>query len=377
MTTKIRFSRTLAIAFALLMVSALLLTPAYAAAPQVKSLGLESPSKTMNVHVMLNLRNQSELQSLIKNLQDKSSPNYHKFLTKEQFAAQFAPTAADSKKVADYLAANGLTVTHIDRNNMAVSATGTVAALQRAFNTQIEKVQTDGQVFNRPMRAPSVAPSIAPLVKNIAGLHTMKARSYTARPVDFKTKKAVAPKKISKNGLFFPGDCFSVNNAKYNLTGTGLQAIYSGNGYPASACGYSAAEMQKAYGFDAVIASGLDGTGQIVTVVDPYGSYSIGYDAYWFSQFETPSNPLVLGTNFFIIDNPVGGTPDCTVSATQQCGWETEVTLDVEWSHAMAPGATIVLVVAPTQNFSDLAAIDLWIATEAFSGSVSHSFRLP
>ena len=92
MKTEGNCGRALAIAFALLTVSALLLTPAYAQAPQLKSLGLESPSKVMNVHVMLNLRNQSELQSLIKDIQDKNSPNYHKFLTKEQFAAKFAPT---------------------------------------------------------------------------------------------------------------------------------------------------------------------------------------------------------------------------------------------------------------------------------------------
>jgi subtilase family serine protease len=57
----------------------------------------------------------------------KGSPNYKKFLTKQQFAAQFAPTAADSQMVANYLAANGQTVTHIDSHNLAVSATGSVA----------------------------------------------------------------------------------------------------------------------------------------------------------------------------------------------------------------------------------------------------------
>src|SRR5271165_2857711 len=98
MTTETRFGGILAIAFTLLMVCALFLTPAYAQAPKAQSLGLENPGKTMNVHVMLNLRNEKELQSLMKDIQDKNSPNYHKFLTKEQFAAKFAPTAADSKK---------------------------------------------------------------------------------------------------------------------------------------------------------------------------------------------------------------------------------------------------------------------------------------
>jgi subtilase family serine protease len=77
--------------------------------------------------------------------------------------------------------------------------------------------------------------------------------------------------KAKTNGAFFPGDCFSVNSDVPHLYGTGLQAIYSGNQYPDASCGYWPAEVQHAYGFDTVIQSGLDGTGQIITIVDPYG----------------------------------------------------------------------------------------------------------
>src|SRR5271157_3028334 len=137
MTTEKRFSGILTIAFALLMVSALLLTPAYAQAPQVKSLGLESPSKTMTVGVMLNLHDKAGLDALVKGLHDKSSPNYKKFLTKEQFIQRFAPTAGESKQVQDYLKANGLKVLRADKNDLTITATGNVAAVEKAFNTQI------------------------------------------------------------------------------------------------------------------------------------------------------------------------------------------------------------------------------------------------
>ena len=381
MSAEIRFSKTWVIAFGLLTTSAVWLTPAYAQATKAKSLGLESPSKPMNVHVMLNLRNQSQLQSLIKDIQDTNSPNYHKFLTKQQFAAQFAPTASDSKKVADYLTANGLKVTHIDSHNLVVSATGTVDTIQKTFNIQIEKVQADGQTFNRPMTPPTLAPSIAPLVKTVGGLHTLKPQFYIARPTSFKNKKPVplAPVKFTKskpNGAFFPGDCFSNSNDILNLVGAGLQAIYSGNQYPDATCGYSPAEMQHAYGFDTVIKSGLDGTGQVITIVDPYGSYSILTDANTFSAtYGLPK--LVPGVNFNLIYNPDGTTPDCVVGPTTQCGAEYEVTLDVEWAHAMAPGATIDLVTTATFNFDDIWATDFWIAQNLPTGSVSHSFGAP
>ena len=69
----------------------------------------------------------------------------------------------------------------------------------------------------------------------------------------------------------------------YNLSGPGLQGTYSGNGYPASGCGYSAAELQHAYGFDTVISGGIDGTGEIIVILDAYGSATITQDAQTYS----------------------------------------------------------------------------------------------
>jgi len=65
------------------------------------------------------------------------------------------------------------------------------------------------------------------------------------------------------------------------------------------------------------------------------------------------------------------------VSNGVTCGWEGETTLDVEWAHALAPKANIVLIVSPTQNFNDLANIDLFIASNIQTASVSHSFGFP
>ena len=175
MTTETRFSRTLTIAFALLMVSALLLTPAYAQGPKAQSLGLESPSKNMTVSVMLNLHNQAGLDAFVKGLHDKNSPNYKKPLTLAEFTQRYAPTAGESKQVQDYLKANGFSIVHADKNNVTVTAVGSVGAIEKTFSTQIGRFQVGADTVNKPLQAPTMSPAISSLVKHVS-LGSLKAK---------------------------------------------------------------------------------------------------------------------------------------------------------------------------------------------------------
>jgi subtilase family serine protease len=361
-------------AFALALLAALLIMITTASAqtpPNVQSLGLERPDKSMDVTVTLNLRNQAQLDALVKQIHDESSPMYRKFLTKDQFAKQFAPTAADSKVVRDYLVSQGLTVTYVDKFNMVVRARGPVANLEKAFATQVGVFQAQGKEFNMPLTEPSVPAMLSTKVKNVGGLSTIQVQSHAVRQSDLATGQPLpgVPVTVGKNGVFFPSNCFGTASPVY-IYGPGLQAVYSGNGY--TLCGYSPAEIRHAYGFDTVINAGLDGTGQTIVVVDAYGSNTLAQDVATFdSIYGLPA------INLNVIYNPTNATPSCVVSDTQKCGWEDETTLDVEWAHAMAPGATIDLVISATNSISDLANIDLWVMENIAPASASHSFGTP
>jgi subtilase family serine protease len=352
---------------------------AQAAAPAVQSLGLENPNKVMTVTVSLNLRNQAALNALTKQIQTKGSPQYRKFLTMTQFASQFAPAAADSLAVKTFLTNQGMTVTYADKYNMVVRARGTVAEIQKAFNTQVGLFESGGQQFNKPLATPTISGALGSKVRNIGGLTTLKARSHLLRPINIKTGLPLPPKPINaatiknaKNGAFFPPTCF-VPSAPLYLFGVGLEAIYSGNGYPGSACGYDPADLQHAYGFDKVINSGWDGTGQTIVIVDAYGSATLAQDI---AAFDSIYGLKPINLN--VIYNPAGGTPDCIIGNGNHCnGWDTEVTLDVEYAHAMAPGATIDLVISPTQQPDDFTNVDLWVAENIGPASASHSYGYP
>ena len=110
------------------------------------------------------------------------------------------------------------------------------------------------------------------------------------------------------------------------------------NASPSTSVYYNPAQIRHAYGVDQVTATG---GGQVIAIVDAYGSSSLQRDLNTFcSYFSLPAIKVPI---YYPQGKPGGNT-----------GWAQETSLDVEWAHAMAPGATIVLVVAKTSSLNNL-----------------------
>ncbi len=117
--------------------------------------------------------------------------------------------------------------------------------------------------------------------------------------------------------------------------------------------GYAPAQIRHAYGFDQVSfstakgAAAGDGSGQTIAIVDAYNDPNISSDLQAFDkQFG-----LVAPAGLTIVNQNGGaGLP------TTDAGWSMEIALDVEWAHAVAPGAKILLVEAQSSNVNDLLA---------------------
>ena len=120
----------------------------------------------------------------------------------------------------------------------------------------------------------------------------------------------------------------------------GNNALPLANGVPST--GYLPSQISKAYGFDQITATNGAGVGQKIAVVVAYGSPNLQSDLNRFNaQYGLPTNSVTVYYP--------SGTP-----TTNDPGWAAETTLDVEWSHAMAPGASIVVVVAPNASGTSL-----------------------
>jgi subtilase family serine protease len=122
------------------------------------------------------------------------------------------------------------------------------------------------------------------------------------------------------------------------------------------------------------VPSSLDGSGQTIVIVDAFGSPTIQNDlAVFDNTFGLPAPPsfqIICGT---------GGCPTLAPGNIphDEVGWTIETSLDVEWAHAIAPGANIVLDVASTSSGSSINVAEA-TAIQQFPGSImSQSFGVP
>jgi subtilase family serine protease len=141
------------------------------AARQVESLGAADPNSVAHFRVYLPLTHTDALERLLQSQTDTTSPNYHQWLSPAQFKQQFGPNRADVAKTKQLLESAGFTVVGEKTQNLEVE--GPVAAVERMFNTQIEKVQIKpGQLAlaaaNRHLNLPQSLASMGAVIPEFA-----------------------------------------------------------------------------------------------------------------------------------------------------------------------------------------------------------------
>src|SRR5262249_21825715 len=119
-------------------------------------------------------------------------------------------------------------------------------------------------------------------------------------------------------------------------------------------------------------ADGFDGTGQTVVITDAFGSPTIREDAEVFSQIY--GLPDLTPENFQVLRAPGAvNSSVCNPRGLCAAGWADEISLDVEWVHAMAPKAHIALVIGPN-NTSDLDEAINWAVVHHLGNTISNSW---
>ena len=139
--------------------------------------GALSSTTQMNVVLALALSNPSGAQALAQRVNNPTDSMYEQFVSPSEFAAAYGPTSAQVNAVTSYLTGKGFTNVQPEANNLFVSATGTVAQVQAAFNTTLQQFNWNGlRVFANT--GPAFVPSsLSGIVLSVLGLNNVPAQA--------------------------------------------------------------------------------------------------------------------------------------------------------------------------------------------------------
>jgi len=295
-----------------------------AAVKNTEPLGRLESFNRLKLAIGLPLRNQAALSNLLQAIYDPASANYHHYLTPEQFAEKFGPSAADYAALTAFVQSQGLTVTGTHPNRALLDVSGSVANIEKAFHVNLRVYQhpTEPRTFFAPDAAPSLDVEVP--VLDVIGLDNY----FIPHPASLRS---------------IPIE--QANRATPSL-GSGTNGSYLGE------------DFREAY----VPGTALTGAGQRVGLLELDGYYVSDITNYE-SLAGLPNVPLsnVLLDNF-------SGFPGRN---------NDEVALDIEMVIAMAPGLAGVIVYEETNNPGGFP-IDILnrMATDNLASQLSSSWNI-
>ncbi|HKS67074.1 MAG TPA: S53 family peptidase, partial [Candidatus Acidoferrales bacterium] len=240
---------------------------------------------------------EAALDALLDEQQDKTSPNYHAWLTPEQFGEQFGPADADVQKIVLWLKSQGFQVNRVANGRGVIEFSGSAGQVQNALHTEIHKYVVNGKSHWANSADPQIPAALAPVV---AGIKTLD--NFYKQP-----QVVLTPNKF-RIGPGFPPE-FS--------TPSGLHAVAPG-------------DYATIYNINPLYGAGINGTGAKIAVV--------GRSDFAFQDVTDFRNTFGLSANAPQI---VMNGPDPGIVNT---GEQLEATLDVSWAGAVAPNAQIIFV---------------------------------
>src|SRR5579872_6894440 len=272
---------------------------------------------------------QKALSQLIADQQNPKSPQYHKWLTPEQWADQFGLSRNDVQQITSWLKAQGFTIQSVARGRNWFVVSGTAAQVARTFGTQIHRYNIKGEMRVANATAPKIPAALAGIVTGIRGLDDFHLRPRAkVRPNYYFSDTKYSAQFIAPGDLAALYDINALYSSSTPIDGTGqkLAVIGQTDIYLADIT-----DFRTGFGLSA-ISCPTNTNGVITSCSDPHFSYVVA------NGLTDPGVPLTGGDL-------------------------SEADLDIELSTAVARGAQIVFVNAPaTFNGNNLVSGGVWSA---------------
>ena len=280
-------------------------------------------------HLILLLRRSPQreraLDQLIGELEDPKSPNYHRWLTADEFGQRFGASPRDIDTIAGWLRAHGFRVNYIYPSAMLIDFSATAGSVRDAFHTEIHSLSVNGTSHFANMSDPAVPAALSPALEGVASLNDFRPHPMYQRRTDY-------------------------------TTSGGYQAVVP-------------ADLATIYDFNPLFAAGYSGQGQTIVVVedsDTYNNTPSGCNSTtctgntdWSTFRSTFGLGSYTGGSFKQVHPAPGATGGAgTCSDPGVNGDDGEAAIDVEWASAAAPNAAIELAsCANTSTFGGFIAL--------------------
>jgi subtilase family serine protease len=289
-------------------------------------IGRAEPDFAMQ-HIILVLRPGAErraaLEAFLDSQNDPASPNFHRWLTPEEFGAQFGVSDDELARVTGWLAGQGFQIDEVPAGGQSIVFSGTAAQVEKAFETSIRTYSVRGEIHHANAGDPRIPEELASIVAGTVSLHDFRKTPMHA---------GVKP----------------LGEAMPDYTSGG--AHYLGP-----------ADFATIYDVAPLYTSGVNGAGQSIAIAGRANIHVADVQTFRSMFGLAPNNPTVILT---------GSDPG--ILSTNE---EAEAYLDVEWAGAVAPQAAIKFVVSASTGASD--GVDLsaqYIVSKNVAPVVSVSF---
>ena len=247
----------------------------------------------------------------VESLTDKSSGNFHKWITAAEYGERFGAAAEDIATVSRWLESHGFTVNGVPANKMVIDFSGNAGQVRAALHTEIHALDVAGERYFANMSDPQIPAALAPAVSGVVSLNNFKPHP-----------------------MLVPRAQYTVNPRLFPIVPADLATIY--NLSPAFSGGYT-------------------GQGQTIVVVEDTDLYHGTGD--W-STFRTTFglSQYSYGSLTQVHPAPASGGSACDDPGINFD--DAEAAIDVEWASAAAPNAAIVMAsCSDTTNFGGFIAL--------------------
>jgi subtilase family serine protease len=263
----------------------------------------ETPFDRMVLELEPSAAQRAELDSLLEAQHDARSPLYHQWLTPAEYGARFGASAVDLKRVTAWLSGHGFAVEEIAASGRLVVFSGNAGMVKDTFHTEIHRYLVNGVEHMGNAQDPQIPAALAGVVGGVVSLHDFRRASQSRARTEFSVGLAARPQYTSGSTHYmFPADWATIYD---------LNPLYS---------------------------EGTKGRGASIAIVGRSNINLSDVASFRSAAGLTANNPTVI---------LVGANPGL-VSGDQD-----ESTLDVEWSGAIAPAATVEFVVGKSTQATD------------------------